>query len=160
MSANPKPVPRNKAGRRHPQMNTRETILERREVLPNGCIRWTGSTNPLGYGHVSFHNRNWLAHRLIYTWLVSPIPDGMDIDHLCRYPSCVNPAHMEVVTRRENSRRGFGACAMHARKTHCKNGHPYDEQNTYVRPDGTGKQCRACCRERYLRRRGYGQSGP
>ncbi len=73
-----------------------------------GCWIWTGATNRAGYGNINRTRSDgitWAAHRYFYTKLVGEIPDGMTIDHLCRHPWCVNPDHMEVVSRSENTRR-------------------------------------------------------
>jgi len=113
----------------------------------SGCWIWTGSTNGAGYGELRVNNKKVYAHR----WSMEnvkgvPIPDGMVIDHLCRNPSCVNPAHLEIVTQSTNTQRGVGIGRPAA--TTCKNGHPYDAENTYVRPDGRGKNCVQCVRDR------------
>jgi hypothetical protein len=94
------------------------------------------------------------AHRAFYMELVGPIPDGLTIDHLCKVRNCVNPDHLEPVSRGENTLRGNSPHAQNARKTHCLNGHLYDEQNTYITPRGE-RACRACHRMwKALRRRG------
>jgi hypothetical protein len=93
------------------------------EVDPeSGCWMWLAGLRG-GYGQVRWGGRNWAAHRLVYELLVGPIADGLDIDHLCRTPPCVNPEHTEQVTRRENIRRGTCPAAVNARKTHCAKGH-------------------------------------
>jgi hypothetical protein len=97
-----------------------------------------------GYGVLSTVDGNRYAHRLAYELLVGPIPEGLHIDHLCRRPECVNPAHLEPVTNVENIRRG-NAGLFQASKTHCKQGHPYDEKNTLIRRSG-GRACRECHR--------------
>lgn len=71
----------------------------------DGCWVWTASQNGTGYGALTIAGARKLAHRLAYAHLVGPIPDGLDLDHLCRNRMCVNPAHLEPVTRRENLRR-------------------------------------------------------
>lgn len=78
---------------------------------PSGCWLWSGSrTHPVwGYGTVSVDGHMVVAHRAVYEVVVGPIPTGMDIDHLCRVRLCVNPAHLEPVTRLENNRRKFAA---------------------------------------------------
>jgi HNH endonuclease len=88
------------------------------------------------------------AHRLAYELHHrEPIPPGMTIDHLCRVRHCVNPRHLEVVSRGENVLRGAGTSAQHARATHCIAGHPFDAANTYRTPRGV-RMCRACKRRR------------
>lgn len=80
------------------------------------------------------------AHRLMFELHRGPIPTGLQIDHLCRQPLCVNPDHLEPVTSAENTRRGKALI------THCPAGHPYDDANTYLaeRPTGSARHCRTC----------------
>ena len=85
------------------------------------------------------------GHRLAYIAMVGDIPKGLDLDHLCRVKACYNPAHLEPVTRSENTKRGILPNAL---KTHCPQGHEYTPDNTYVSPNGSGRQCRECKRER------------
>ena len=109
---------------------------------PSGCWVWAGKRSARGYGMVRMGSRTRMAHALFYEGLVGPIPEGLELDHLCRNRSCVNPAHLEPVTHRVNTQRGL-AGKYQAAKTHCPQGHPYDEANTYRKPDG-GRGCRAC----------------
>lgn len=96
-----------------------------------------------------------VVHRIAYELLVGPIPDGLQLDHLCRVRNCVNPDHLEPVTGQENMRRGYFGT-----KTHCPNGHAYDEANTYIFSNTRGRhrQCRTCTNQRtrdlYYRKRG------
>lgn len=122
---------------------------------PNsGCWLWTAYCDPKGYGRFRLRGRIVGAHRASYEIFVGPIPDGLYIDHLCRVRSCVNPAHMELVTNQENIRRGEAGKATGIRqraKTHCPSGHPYNEENTYQHT--RSRQCRECKKIYSLKRR-------
>jgi hypothetical protein len=109
------------------------------------CWEWTGKRDPDGYGRFFVS-----VHRLAYQWLVGPIPDGLQIDHLCRNPSCVNPEHLEPVTPSENVRRSSSPAAINANKTECIHGHPFDDANTIIEANGT-RHCRSCGRARVQR---------
>ena len=75
---------------------------------PDGCWQWTAATNGRGYGQIWIAPKYMVAHRVAYKLFVGPVPEGLDLDHLCRNRGCVNPEHLEPVTRRENVRRGAG----------------------------------------------------
>jgi hypothetical protein len=117
-------------------------------LIGSDCWLWTGAKNSWGYGNVTVSKRQWGAHRLSYRNLVGPIPHGMELDHLCRQPSCVRPDHLEVVERATNNIRSNSISAINGRAQVCKAGHPFDEHNTYRRPDRQGRDCRACRRRR------------
>lgn len=111
------------------------------------CWLWMGATNSRGYGCWGVDGVSQLAHRVAYETLVGPIPEGLTIDHLCMVKTCVNPAHMEPVSVRENIRRAVEA----NRPTRCPYGHEYTPANLYVstRADGRTKySCRRCTRDR------------
>ena len=115
------------------------------QVTPTGaCWLWTGRQTPDGYGRFSGQG----AHRVAYELLVGVIPEGMELDHLCRIPLCVNPDHLEPVDRAENIRRRY------ALVTHCRNGHRFTVDNTYPLPAGLTSGTRACrtCRREAVRR--------
>lgn len=116
------------------------------------CWLWQGQLNANGYG--VFHPiraQQVYAHRFAYELLVGPIPEGKILDHVkargCNNRNCVNPAHLEPVTRVENTQRGEGIGVQNARKTHCVHGHAFTEDNTTIRPGGS-RQCRTCARLR------------
>src|SRR5262245_44444955 len=98
------------------------------EVIPNGCWLWTAGQFSNGYGCFSLGTKprqNALAHRFCYEKFVGAIPDDKELDHLCRVRHCVNPQHLEPVTRSENLLRSPILAISH-RKTHCRRGHPFE----------------------------------
>ena len=114
----------------------------------NGCLLWRKPSGSNGRGTFWNGKRPVQPYRFAYELLIGPIPPGLTIDHVwangCRNPLCVNPNHLEVVSQCENVMRG-----RNAGKTHCPQGHPYDEANTYVTRKGT-RACRSCHKS-YLR---------
>jgi hypothetical protein len=119
----------------------------------DGCWEWRGSKHPNGYGRIKTvivgqPTVNHLVHRLAYESLRGPIPSGLVLDHLCRNRGCVNPAHMEPVSNRENILRS-PTCfsAVNARKTHCPKGHPLSGDN--LAPEHLpGRVCKTCRNDR------------
>lgn len=110
------------------------------------CWWWTGAKTPEGYGQVVIAGKIVGAHRHAYELAVGPIPDGLQLDHLCRKPSCVRPDHLEPVTRRVNILRGTSPVARRAGTSHCVKGHEYTPENTVrSRRDGR-RSCRECKR--------------
>lgn len=90
--------------------------------------------------------------RWYYEQVRGPIPAGLHLDHLCRNTMCVNPDHLEPVTQRVNTLRGIGVAAVHAKKTHCINGHPFSGDNLVYRSNGRWRDCRECRRAKDRRR--------
>lgn len=131
----------------------RQRFLEKVEVdAETGCWLWTARIDDSGYGRF---NRgpglSPLAHRYAYEEYVGPIPDGLEIDHLCRVRHCVNPWHLEAVTPLQNLERGISFAAVNRRKSECANGHPLSGDNVRVveRRDGRReRECRSCSRDR------------
>src|ERR1019366_7080070 len=110
---------------------------------PNsGCWLWLGSEVGEGYGRIQHDGSYVLAHRFSYELTYGPIPASMTIDHVCRNRACVNPAHLRILSGRENTLCGFGPAAVNARKTSCPNGHVFDA----VDKTG-GRFCRQCHNE-------------
>ena len=124
---------------------------------PSGCWEWTGAVDLHGYGYLTIGSRldgtrrKAKAHRVAYEALVGPVPEGLDLDHLCRNRGCVNPEHLEPVTRRENLRRGLGLIGEQLGRDCCAHGHPYSSANTYLSKGA--RVCRRCKADQQARRR-------
>ena len=115
----------------------------------DGCWLWLGYVDKKGYGVIGVGNRKLSkAHRYSYERFVGPIPDGLQLDHLCRVRNCVNPNHLEPVTNRENVIRGNAA---RPEIKICKNGHEFTESNTYIHPKRGNRQCKKCRRSAAIR---------
>lgn len=133
-----------------------ETVVERfwsRVHKTETCWLWTGAVSSNGYGAFSTGSttddslKQVSAHRYVYELLKGAISDGLTIDHLCRVRNCVNPDHLEMVTQRENTRRGTSPVAHNAKKTHCTRGHLFSANNTWTAKNGA-RHCRTCQRNR------------
>jgi hypothetical protein len=132
-------------------------LHERTSLTASGCRVWGGLVRDDGYARVAWRGRAYQVHRLAYELQIGPLGPGMTLDHVCHteddscvggpclHRSCLNVDHLEPVSGPENTRRQYPA-----RKTHCANGHPYNEANTYYRTGGGGgiRACRACGRQR------------
>lgn len=143
-------------------------VIARREIAPDGCWMWPGSTLK-GYGNTVYkvggRQFNVYIHRLVYTHIVGDPGDTTQLDHCCHNPEtctvrpsdcphrrCFNPKHLEPVTNLENSMRGRTLIAINTAKTECDAGHAFDEANTcWFR--GTQRRCRECTRLREAARR-------
>lgn len=121
-------------------------VAGRIKLGARGCWLWQGAQNGHGYGALNVAGKQRGAHRVVYELLRGPIPTGLTLDHLCRRRHCVNPDHLEPVTIKENLRRGNGSTGRCFRKTRCKRGHAFTDENTY-RPKRGGRICRACRRK-------------
>lgn len=115
----------------------------------SGCWLWAGAWDNKGYGIFSSQGKSLRAHRVSYEQHKGPIPEGLQIDHLCRVHCCVNPDHLEAVTPKENTLRGFGHTAVNAKKTHCPKGHPYAGENLALY--GHARCCKICLHAREKR---------
>jgi hypothetical protein len=119
------------------------------------CWIWTRGKFTNGYGAFTLKDHMVGAHKYSYELLNGKIPDNLEPDHLCRNKSCVNPSHIEVVTHRENVKRGIlpEINKLRARAiTHCNHGHPFDTANTHISVDGW-RVCRICQRLKTVRYR-------
>lgn len=110
--------------------------------LAGDCWEWTASLDQSGYGLFQGGGQRMIrSHIWSYNFFVGRVPTGLQLDHLCRNRACCNPWHLDPVTPLVNTRRGHGT----GRRTHCPQGHPYDEANTYRHPSGR-RVCRICKR--------------
>lgn len=141
-------------------------------VREDGCWEWNGTRTKYGYGLARRQpgTTPTTAHRVIYEEYVGPIPDGLELDHVCHtrdttckggqscpHRCCVNPDHLEPLTPKENTYRGRSFSAINAKKTHCPKGHPYSEKNTKVSKGW--RFCRTCAREAQQRYEAKKRSG-
>ena len=116
-------------------------------VVDSGCWEWQAKRSFDGYGVFKLERRPVRAHRLTYQILVGPISPSLEIDHLCRNPACVLPAHLEAVTHRENMLRGVSPVARRVRQAACMRGHVFDKANTYIAANRS-RHCRRCTNQR------------
>jgi hypothetical protein len=130
-------------------------------VTESGCWLWMASLDSKGYAQINIgtfgHAKMCRAHRISYELHIGPIPEGLQLDHLCRVRSCINPTHLEPVTMLTNVQRGLGGSnggkargAIARAATHCTRGHEYTPENTLV-SKRNHRFCRACQRFRYHR---------
>jgi hypothetical protein len=131
----------------------RHKIEQLVNVDESGCWIWQGPKDVShGYGNIFLNKKKVPIHRLTYELWVGKIPEGLQIDHLCRVRICCNPMHLEPVTIRENTLRGKTLAARHAAKTHCDNEHELAGDNLYIQPGNGQRVCKACKREANRRR--------
>lgn len=116
--------------------------IETEGPLSTPCWISTMAAKPDGYADVSQAGRTRRAHIVEWEAANGPVPEDLELDHLCRVRNCVNPAHLEAVTAQVNVLRGFSPAAFNAMKTHCQHGHEFTPENTALVP--TGRKCRAC----------------
>jgi hypothetical protein len=133
--------------------STEDRFWAKVEAMPTGCWEWRASRDRDGYGRFRFPGCLRRSHRLAYEWLVGEIPEGLQLDHLCRNTACVNPTHLEPVTSKENTRRGLRPRLPNRAVTHCPQGHEYSPENTYRCPPKGWRSCRECSREAGRRHR-------
>lgn len=122
--------------------------FESKIIKTGNCWEWLAYKMSNGYGNFHYKGKTKLAHRISYQIYRGDIPQGLQLDHLCRNRGCVNPDHLEVVTQQENIKRGDICNDNNPRKklTHCKNGHEFTKENTII-VNGKSRNCRECHKE-------------
>lgn len=137
-------------GTRPKRNDLRTRLLARAIINPETCCwEWAGAKTPEGYGRIKRDGAMYATHREAYRlWFAADVPEGLEIDHLCRVRNCLNPDHLEAVTGRTNKLRSEGFAGLNAAKTHCDSGHEFTPENTYITPAGA-RSCRECKRENW-----------
>lgn len=124
-----------------------ERIESKLKIIPYGCHIFTGSKNQYGYGRIwnQEEERLVLVHRAVYENTFGSIPEGLEINHICKNTSCANLLHLELVSHRQNVLMGVSITANNHRKKFCKSGHTLSGTNVY-HPIGrpTERNCRTC----------------
>ena len=130
-----------------------ESKVVRDDCMPNGCHIWTGALSVKGYGCTSVNGKGVRAHRVSYTIYNGEITHGLIVCHTCDNPPCVNPAHLFLGTYLDNEQDKLSKGRNYQKnKTHCKHGHPYSGDNTYVNPRNE-RICRLCIQASSVRRK-------
>lgn len=131
-------------------------LLTRSKKMRNGCIVYLGAQTRSGHCIISYKGRMAPAHKFMWELKKGKVPKGLQLDHLCRVPNCINVDHLEVVTRKENILRGICPQAKNARKTHCKRGHDLNGKfsvHSSRKDGGKYRKCMEC--NRYITKRRY-----
>jgi hypothetical protein len=121
-----------------------DSLSQRTVRTITGCLEWTGYASRRGYGQITIKGLPVGTHRLAWELAKGPIPDGLCVCHSCDNPPCCNVEHLFLGTHAANAAdRSAKGRSKGQSLTCCVHGHPFNEANTYIRPDGT-RQCRAC----------------
>lgn len=130
-------------------IKTIEKFAARFVISNSGCWEWKAGMNIQGYGRFYDSPKVQAAHRFGYEIVKGKVPDNLQVDHLYRNRKCVNAAHLEAVTPRENTIRGNTLASLNSKKTECIHGHKYTPENTtVVRSNHLKRACKECNRIR------------
>lgn len=122
------------------QINAHHNAYKRYMISKDDCWLYAKSITPNGYGTIN----NQFVHRIMYENFVGKIPKNLQIDHLCEVKRCINPSHLEVVTRLENMRRYRAKFNGKCNKGHEMAG---DNLQVYVYKGKEQKRCRQCAND-------------
>ncbi len=126
----------------------------KRVIIKDGCWGWKNKLLNTGYGTMHVNGKNMTGHRISLMVHGIEIPPKMCVDHICRNRACTNPEHLRIVTRGQNVlENSDGLAAKNKAKTHCLNGHKFDETNLYLNKGSDGTLRRHCRRCRYEHKR-------
>ena len=121
----------------------RERFWSRVFYAPDGCWLWMAATDKKGYGYFYAAGKLVRPHR----WVIGPVPEGMQVDHICNVPGCVRPEHLRIVTPRENllAEHSLTTTRQLALRTHCPRGHELSGNNLVPTVAKRGhRSCRSC----------------
>jgi hypothetical protein len=129
-------------------MVTFEYLIQKCTIDNNDCWNWNGTKNTKKYGQLMINRKRHMAHRISWSLKNGEIPTGMVICHKCDNTSCINPDHLFLGTQKDNIQDASRKGRMHkSTNLYCKNGHLYNEKNTYYCHDNKHKRCRVCAKE-------------
>lgn len=119
--------------------------VDKKSNNENDCHIWLACKNTYGYGQFWYDKKLVLAHRFIYCHVNNiELSTSQELDHICKNRACVNPIHLRIVSKSENVLSGNGITAINARKTHCKRGHEFTPENTFM--NGGTRHCKICAK--------------
>ena len=132
-------------------MLTEERIFSRVTRIANGCWEWQGMVSDRGYALMKIGGKEVKVHQVAYRLFIGEIPAGLELHHRCENKRCVNPEHLDLLSRLEHlEMHPNNVTLLNRAKTHCEHGHAFTPGNTILRRNG-GRDCRECNRQRQIK---------